>query len=236
MSDVLVFGEANALSFKDVRAQVARIPDVRVRLNEAQSFWDHNVGDEFSFHEYILSDDKTFFSNSSLTSISMALVQLGLFDRYTRMFSMPNVLVGDMQNDSALLVASRVISLNEMIIKSRAYTALSQKQVIPIHKGFEEVSLNGSEIPKYGVYKYNPQRGEHGRYENIGSAQFTLKESLVELSKNLNMTRLIHVGPGQISRQTTEPLGDQVQVVESIDLDPMLSWFWKSIRHAEASA
>jgi hypothetical protein len=47
--------------------------------------------------------------------------------------------------------------------------------------------------------------------------------------------RFVNFGPGNLLFSNLE--GDlrlaDIQVLESIDLDPMLSWFWQGLRHRE---
>src|SRR5262245_39426408 len=106
MTTAVVFGGLQSLDFQDVRENVVRIPEVRIRIEEAQAIWEAHVNKELGFHQFLCSEDSAFFNNMSLKSLCVAIVQTGLFDRYKKSFKAPEYLLGDSRNDSALLVAT----------------------------------------------------------------------------------------------------------------------------------
>ncbi len=57
---------------------------------------------------------------------------------------------------------------------------------------------------------------------------------VVELVENHDVEKLIMVGPGHsiFGRGMRELTERDVQVCESIDLDPMLTWFWSNLKES----
>ena len=120
MKEAVVFGGQNSLDFYDVRLSVLRIPEVSLKIEEAQNIWDKSCGTSFSFQHFLSCEDSIFFNNINLKALSLSVVQLGLMDRYERLFRKPQYLVGNTQNDSALMVASGKVTLSELIANSQA--------------------------------------------------------------------------------------------------------------------
>ncbi len=238
--DALVFGGANALDFSDVRLGVIRIPEVSLRIEEAQEIWDENCGSGFSFHHFLGSDDQIFFKNLSLKTLSLSVVQLGLFDRFKRIFHRPQVLIGNVKNDSALMVAAGLMTFQELITSSRAchmVRPLSHLQPVG------DLVLNGPILPQFQAFErmtvsVQTANGsaaavapaEVARMTAIGEPNMSLKKILESVIDERRIERIIHVGPGLIDRSlVSEFEARDLQIVESIDIDPMLSWFWRDL-------
>ncbi|OFZ10946.1 MAG: hypothetical protein A2Z20_08840 [Bdellovibrionales bacterium RBG_16_40_8] len=227
MESALFFGDQNSLDFFDIRAGALRIPEVGLRLEEAQEIWDKNCGRAFSFQHFLCSDDTTFFKNINLKSLSLAVIQLGLYDRYIRIFQEPRYLAGNTQNDSALLVATREITFSELITNSQAchlVRPLAPLQVI------SEVVLDGRRLPRYKIMQR--VEGKDDRiYRIVGSNEMSLPNALRQLIKSHMVQKIIHIGPGIMDKSS---IIDDVVISESIDIDPMLGWFWSSLRSIES--
>lgn len=252
MRDALVFGGANALDFADVRLGVIRIPEVSLKIEEAQELWDKHCGSGFSFHHFLASDDAIFFKNLSLKTLSLAVVQLGLYERFKRIFNRPQILVGNVKNDSAMLVAAGLLTFQELIASSRAchmVRPLAHLQsvgemvlngpILPQFQAFERVSVNVTAAPGTGAAESAGviAATETQRMVNIGDADMSLKKVLERVIDERRLERIIHVGPGLIDRALISEFGARdLQIVESIDIDPMLSWFWRDLNQAAMAA
>ncbi len=253
MRDALVFGGANALDFADVRLGVIRIPEVSLKIEEAQELWDRNCGSGFSFHHFLASEDAVFFKNLSLKTLSLAVVQLGLYDRFKRIFHRPQVLVGNVKNDSAMLVAAGLMSFQELIMASRAcHMVRPLAHLQPVG----DLVLNGPILPQYQAYERlvvnvasAASASQDGaaestlasvdaiRMTSLGDADMSLRKVLERVVDERRLERIIHVGPGLIDRAViAEFEARDLQIVESIDIDPMLGWFWRDINNVATIA
>lgn len=224
MLEAVVFGGQNSLDFSEVRSSVVRIPEVSMRIEEAQNIWDKHCGSSFSFQHFLLSENTSFFNNINLKSLSLAVVQLGLLDRYQRIFHKPQIIVGNTQNDSATLVAAGLMTFSEMILKSQACSML--RPMSPLHN-VNDVVLKGRMLPQFQAFQF----GATGASESKGAADMKLHKVLTDLVAKQNVKKIIHIGPGFLER--AEGIYDlqsyDVQIVESIDNDPMLGWFWAGL-------
>jgi hypothetical protein len=226
--NVLVFGGANALDFADVRLSVLRIPEVSLKIEEAQEIWDKCCGSSFSFHHFLASDDQIFFKNLGLKTLALAVVQLGLYDRYKRIFSEPKILIGNVKNDSALMVASGLMSFEELITSSRACHMVRPMAHL---QSVENIMLNGPILPQYQAFiKTTGADAATASATTIGEPDMDLRKVLERVVDEQRVERIIHVGPGLIDRALIMDLEPrELQIVESIDIDPMLNWFWRDL-------
>lgn len=226
MKTAVVFGPLNSLDFTDIRLNVLRIPEVGIKIAEAQEAWDELCGTNFSFQHFLCSEDHSFFNNINLKSLALAIVQLGLYDRYVRHFGEPQFLVGNTQNDAALLVAARVMPLKKLISLSPACTL--QRPMAPLQIASDTL-LMGQSLPKFQAISLDNVAEQNGA---IGEADMSLEKILVNVVEKHSVSKIVHVGPGLMNKSkcfNKFEMSD-VQIVESIDVDPMLQWFWSDLR------
>jgi hypothetical protein len=114
--NAVVFSGRNGLDFNDLRMGALRIPEVSLRLREAQAILDQN-GIEIDLLNVITSDDEYFFRNIKLKSLMAAVVQVGLFDRYlkaTPMVIRPCVFVQVKCRSKTSLKTHRRLALSDL--------------------------------------------------------------------------------------------------------------------------
>ncbi len=226
MRNALVFGGANSLDFIDVRLGVIRIPEVSLKLQEAQQIWDRHRDDSFCFHTYLMSDDETFFNNVGLKTLCLSIVQLGLVERYRRLFRAPDCYIGNVQRDSALLVLCGRQSLAQLIMTS---TAMG----MPEAADDGVMQLNGQALPRYQTFErviVGDDENEH--FMAVHEPELKLATAIEHAIDEKGVTKIVHVGPGQLERSVSLALEPrEISIVESIDVDPMLGWFWRDMRY-----
>jgi hypothetical protein len=219
----LIFNGSSALDFQEIRANVIRIPEVSHSIREAQSIWDAIHPSPFDLLNFITSDDQMFMSNIKLKNFASAVVQVGLLRRYLRSNELPEYIIGTINGDSPLKVALKQISFVEMVAESEA---LPKERLTLISNGGP--LLAGVRLEEYVVY----QRTAGDTYKRLEFETRDVKKMIEGLIANQNVSKLVFVGPGTFNSTTT----GSAQIVESIDLDPSLSWFWAGIRQANQAA
>lgn len=214
MSDALIFNGANALDFQDIRINVIRIPEVMHTIREAQSIWDALNPNDLDLAGFIASDDQVFLSQIKLKNFAAGVVQVGLLRRYLKKNPMPDYLIGTISGDSPLKVALRQISFVEMVAESEAIPGerlhLVQQDAMPM--------LAGVRLDEYAVYA----KDENDKYQRISFDTWDVGKMVDSLATTRGVQRLISVGPGTWNK----PLSTKIKLMESIDLDPALAWFW----------
>ncbi len=236
MKEALVFGGANSLDFIDVRLGVLRIPEVSLKLQEAQQIWDRHYNHDsfahsFSFHTFLASDDSTFFNNIVLKKLCLSIVQIALADRYRRHFRSPECYIGNIQNDSALTVVCGRQSLAQFIMANSGVELPNDDEMSNL------ALLNGQALPRYQTFQreiVDTEDNEH--FIPVCDPEMKLLAAIEHAIDEKDVRKLIHVGPGQLERFIVEALEPrELQIVESIDVDPMLGWFWRDMRHSAFS-
>ncbi len=231
MKDVIVFNGAHSLDFQDIRTHVIRIPEVSRRLREAQRIWDCATPEVFDFLNFLTSDDSVFMGNIRLKTLVASVVQIGLLDRYLKLNPMPEFFVGTASGDSALRYANGELSFEDLIEKSEA-----------IHgKKAQTLSILGDGIPilaGMSLTEYSAFKKEADSYVSAMACEMDFMKLAKDLVEDLGVERFINIGPGNvlINRKNMDPVLEEAQVLESIDLDPMLSWFWSSLSELKATA
>ncbi|MBX3022416.1 MAG: hypothetical protein KF799_12150 [Bdellovibrionales bacterium] len=228
MRDALVFNGASNLDFQDIRANVIRIPEVVNRIREAQKIWDTVATQSLDLANFIGSEDAVFLSNIKLKSFATAVVQVGLLDRYLKNHQLPEYVVGAINGDSPMKVAMGQMTFLDLVAESPASGNVKEPALRAVGPG-ELPILSGVQIVEYAVFKRNPQSGE---FERLATELREAERMIVELVDQMDVNKLIMVGPGNsiFGRKILDLTARDVQVLESIDLDPMLSWFWSHLK------
>lgn len=227
MRDALVFNGASCLDLHDVRANVIRIPEVVSRIRETQAIWDAVASEPLDLANFIAGEDEVFLRNIKLKSFATALVQVGLLDRYLRQHELPEFVIGAINGDSPLKVALKKNTFFDMVTESPATGSVPEPQLRAVRSDDLPV-LSGVQIVEYAVF----QRGSNGDYERLVTSSRDVQQMLMELFEHCEVSKLTVIGPGTsvLGNRTADWTARDVQVLESIDLDPMLSWFWTRMR------
>lgn len=238
--NAVVFSGRNGLDFYELRTGVLRIPDVTIRIREAQKIIDAGDSPKTDLLATISSDDEHFFRNIKMKSLASAIVQVGLFDRMMRTQRRPDYMVGNSNGDSAMHVCAGKISFQEMVEKSQALEAsraISQEGVvIPMALGATPL-LSGLSLTEYSALHLQ-NRAEGGQeYVPVSQNSMELRKIIASLHQDQGTDRFISIGPASALRGSDyRAIGSgDVESLDSIDLDPMLGWFWRNVR-PQASA
>jgi hypothetical protein len=227
MSSAIFFHAGNSLEFEDVRQQVLRIPEVLSQLRRAQEIWDTAGAGEVDFISILHSEDRCFFKSSSLKELVLGLVQLGLFQRYVAKNGKPRFILGNTRNESATLVATGHAKLTDLVLKSRV------RGVSPDFATGGLPVLRGQLLPSYQVFELVGDVYEPLEHQSMGpdaGLRYLAEEEAIE--------RVITIGPGNFSLRVDQHDGAlaTVKFQESIAMDPMLGWFWESLRGLNQTA
>jgi hypothetical protein len=230
MRDALVFNGASNLDFLDIRTNVIRIPEVVTRIREAQSIWDTIANSELDLANFIASEDNVFLGNIHLKSFATAVVQVGLLDRYLKNHGLAEFLVGAINGDSPLRVALGQISFFDMVAESAALTGVKLTSVPTGPQVGELPMLAGVQLVEYAAFR----RDSSGAYQRLNVDTREIEKMILGLVDAFDVRKLVMVGPGNtLFGQRALLLKERdLQLLETIDLDPMLSWFWSRMKES----
>lgn len=239
----LVFAGRNGLDQFDLRISVMRIPEVSLRVREAQAILDGLEIPKIDLFNVILSSDEYFFKNLRLKSLLAAVVQVGLFDRYLKSQKRPEILVGNSNGDSAMAVAAGKMTFREMIENSQALATLRASDVVIPMVVHANPLLSGLSLTEYQAMEYRPvnqseeapsadsEMGACG-YQFMAAGSMDLKSLVVSLHQEQSVACFVNVGPSSaLSAADYLLLGNgEIESLESFELDPMLGWFGANAR------
>jgi hypothetical protein len=230
LKDALVFNGINALDFYDVRVNVIRIPEVSQRLQAAQAIWDESEEESLHLPTFLTSDNSIFQSNIRLKSLCSAIVQVGLYDRYMKRHAQPEFMVGCSNGYSAMRVCSGQMDFEELIREPNQASNEGVAPVIPIN---DAPVLSGIALTEYSVVE-RKETDQGAEYVNMNLSDMDIKKVVQSLLDEQEVKKFTNIGPGDslLGPVQKDLAFCEVQFLESIDLDPLLSWFWTDLKKA----
>lgn len=228
----VVFSGRKGLDFFELRTGVLRIPEVTVRIREAQKLLDDKALTSIDLLNTVSSDDESFFRNIKLKSLLATIVQVGLFDRFIKSQRRPDYLVGNSNGDSALLVCAGQITFKQMVEASQALETLTSSDKSTVLSIAPAPLLTGISLTEYQALEVEPQDNGTYLYRPAREGLMDLRKIVSILHHEDKVTRFVNIGPAS-SLQATDykNLGnDEIESLDSIELDPMLGWFWRNMR------
>ena len=252
MYRVIYFKNTKNLHDLTVCQNALRIPEVFLRLK--QTLNELNKLDKMKklkkikdlFH--LLSMDEDFFEQSSnkLESINIdfwhivvTIIQVGLYDRYLKSQMHPLGFIAPFSSNWAAKISGGLWTIKDMLrelSKNKGYSSTSKKKrhnnSLSFFKYNKEddkyncVTSNISNFEHFSEYieKYNisqiivigPDISHHSPKKNILQAH-----NIKDLETQIKQDWLLY----EVTKNKV--LRDNICVVESIDLDPLLFWFWR---------
>lgn len=247
--NALVFSGRNGLDFIELRQGVLRIPEVTLRIREAQKILDTPVmgadgpieTDCVDLMNLISSDDDMFFRNIQLKSLASAIVQVGLFDRYMKTQKRPDYMVGNSNGDTAMMVCAGRMSFREMVETSAAAHSLrsggkAAEKVVSLVLVAAPL-LSGLSLTEYSALELKANESGVVSYQPVQGTSMELRKIVASLHEEQGVDRFVNIGPASALRGSDYRMfgsGD-IEALDSIDLDPMLGWFWRQVRPQAAA-
>ncbi len=224
-----VFVGSVGLDRAEVRGHVLRIPEVSLRMRKAQEILDAQEGARFDLFLTMNSDDATFLRYPRFKSLAAAIVQVGLADRAAKGLELqPSLLIGPDQADSALHVVTASQTFEELVRQSPFATNLNEAQrpVLQLTTALTSVPLVAGLSP----ISYKSLQLQEGRWITFHTGALVLRDFIQALSDELRLKTIVLFGPGGTSSlNLADGLTERTQVLDSIELDPQLSWFWSAV-------
>ncbi|MAF90697.1 MAG: hypothetical protein VX583_02970 [Bdellovibrionota bacterium] len=222
MKSAVLFANTGVLDFLELRTSIVRIPEVIAKLKEAQTFLDRAIKDAPDLIQFITSDDQVFWSRKRIRQIAVGIVQLGLYERYVKRYGEAAHLLASDKEENPVQVLSGKMRLGEYVI-NLAMREDDKSKVVSMED--QALLSKGISMPDFQLF----QKDQEGFFVLVeeGKKQ-ALNDLLMKLRDEKNTKQFVNIGPGQsISGSALNELVDkELNIMESIDLDPMLSWFW----------
>ncbi len=239
----IVFSGRNGLDFSELRTSILRIPEVTMRIRQAQAVLDTLELPKVDFFNVISSDDDTFFRNIKLKSLAAAVVQVGLYDRHVKNQRRPDFMVGNSNGDSAMLVCAGLMTFDDMVRNSQAVDTLKTQTVLQLPERLPSEGLVLVAAPLLAGVSLTEFRALEAvqtesalTYSPTCDDAMDIKKIVEALYMERGVERFISIGPAGAVRATDyKAISEDIEALDSIEMDPMLGWFWKSVRSAGLS-
>lgn len=209
----VLVGDSSVLDLNNTREMVTRIPEVGIRIRQAQNIIDQFSKAPVDLFSCLLLDDASFAKLGTVRSIIVSTVQLGLYDRYIRKNGNPQIVVGLKGALTLLNIFAGTSDLSDLIrpLVATEFVAPDMAQVLTL------VSNQGA----YDILKL----GVNGA-QIVASESANPEQLVTKLVDDYNVSRIVNVGPGStsITSQSVDPVYERLQICESIDIDQMLNW------------
>lgn len=250
MKSVVVFAGRSGVDFSEVRASVLRIPEVSIKIRQAQKAIDQLGHAEIDLLAIANAEDSVINQHSSVKIILSSLVQLALFERSLRSQRKPNYLMASTKELGVLdLIKGETISSfvqkalagdanqttaakNSGSLASAGVSAsASVGEAAPLLAS-NVIAINAEASADEGFSILEVNINEAGTLKGInevlkGSEAKTLFTDLIE---KMNVTKFVNIGPSNALANSNDETLESVTVIDSIEADPMLNWFWQGLR------
>lgn len=210
----VIFDIHTSIHFQEVRTALIRIPEVIAQIRMTQDILDKkNIALDLS--TYITSDNSTFLHHYRKKELASIVIQLGLFERYLKMFGHPLHCVGVTNSISAVRVISGELSLEQLV--EEAFR--KAKPTTPPTGEIQELPgmpiLTGIQIPRFQSFILN----DNNQYEVATRTGAELEKTLQSCESPAEETYEIGLGSSDYKG--------------TVELDPHLRWVWEQVKSSK---
>lgn len=217
MNTAVLIGDVSVLDRYQIRNAVLRIPEVGIRIRELQGLLDKWCRNSIDIFTTLQQDDIMFSRMGTVRGAIVSAVQLGLFDRYKRQFGAPQIFIGSKGQLPLLRVFAGNTTLAEIL------------------QGLfnEGEPRNFSTMASQTRGEFDIIRSLNNEIQCLDIIANTLDELVTSLVEEQSVTRIVNVGPGsRIESYNIDPIYERLTVIESIEVDPFLGWFFAATKIA----
>lgn len=222
MNSVLVFTGRSGVDVEDFRWQLLRVPEVSNVLKEAQMTLDICLKAPKDLVSLMQSENSEYLSSGLWRTLVAQIVQIGLYRRYQKVYTSPRFLIGQAGEVSAFSVCLGKKTLEEAVVS------------------FTEELNKKEEQLKSNDFLVGQSLESATAYEKVGLGYEVLydgkqvMELLEAVNKDYLVDQVITLG-SSASLGGNESL-PELGIVESVVMDPLLSWLWPYLRAAQKPA
>lgn len=223
----VLFGKLNCIDKPEVRRSLIRIPEVIHHIQRAQKILEEMNLVHVELINAMVSDQVL---ERDVRNILVSAVHLGLFSRYVRFNGPPDFFSCLTYPEAPVAVCLGRSTFENLILESNLIRRQSLQFPTKVTSSdilsFDPFIFSHVNFEKYGVYHLNG----YGNKKLVFESQSA--EKIVEkLVKKYGVSEFINISADDLMLAPNSTSVDRatIQISNSIDLDPMLGWFWGSI-------
>lgn len=218
ISSVLVFGGRSTVDCEEFRWQLLRVPEVSQVLKEIQGHLDKQMKNAIDITAFLMSDNSRYLSSHLWRDFASQIVQVGLYRRYKKHSPAPRFVVGETSGISALKVCMSQQTTYQMV--THFLEMLDERS----KEAQQENFLVGHSLEALKAYEYMD-----GQLFSISENKETIS-LLNDIAKDHIIDQVISLGTCDFIRKSESE--KNIAVMESVSMDPMLSWLWPYLQSA----
>ncbi len=222
MAKSVLLTEIDALNRLQVRRDVSRIPEVSLRIREAQSVADQLLGDNAPLLiQSMLNEDQDFKGSGKISQVLWAAAQLGLWDRFLKTQRIPRFVVCKSENQALVRVMNGEIRFAGWITEFLQNESASATS-------FGEASGENAFL----VIELRKDERDGSPASEVKFASGDLATSVQFCLDEFKVVQCVRVGFETESNDLSMdlPFRERFDIVNSIELDPLLTWFMNQHR------
>lgn len=224
----VLFGKTGGLDNCEVRASLLRIPEVLTRVKKAQKVIDQTDCCQVDLINHLLSEDIDYHQQPELKELLASVVHLGLYDRFLAKGGTPRFFVAPSYSASPVYPCIGKTTFQGMIVES----CYVRKKLMEQASGAIMVNGQPDKYEKYVSYSYE-EKSDELLVDQVLKPSESLTHILSTLVEKHGVTQFINIGPKEplIRSIQTMEMSQDIHVLDSIEMDPMLSWFWSELKY-----
>jgi len=228
----ILFSRMSTLDKLQNRLSVVRIPEVISRIKETQRLLD-SMGFNIELINYMISEDETFNGNKELKKLMVSVSLIGLYERHCRSNPKPEFFIAPSFPESPVNFCLGRISFEELVGDS---SLVRMRKVLDFPKtssDLDNLDFNEDILRSFNLDKFEAYGSLNGSMRSLAESQDPEK-LIIKLIKKYGAKQFVNIGlDGLLLDPQKHPFHvEDIQILDSIEIDPMLSWFRRDMDKA----
>lgn len=231
--EAVLFGKVNGLSSLEVRLALVRIPEVLSRLKVAQKILDDmSLSGVDIIHSMTVQTELSRDMNNLLTTVT----HVALFERYLKSNNVPEFIVCMNYFESPIPFCLGRCSFESLIIESKILKSQTLVEFPNRLTSKDLLELDSTIFNSYNFEKFSALHLKGMGNRKIVFESQSSDKTIEKLIHKFGVRRFINIGPFDIlfDSKNSKFHKYDVEVRNSLELDPNLQWFYPSIEFLKA--
>ena len=229
----ILFSGVATLDHREIRQSLIRIPEVIQKIKQAQSVIDQITNYSFDLHNCMLDDNQFLNSHPKIRRVLVNVVQLALYERHIKSHAKPHFFVGSLCNLSAIEHCLGFSYFDEYV-RSVWFQDLDQSEngeeafeTESKYQDIQKVHMIYNRKNFYYIYEFLPMGEGVTEAKKIDEAD-SCEKIISKLIQKFEVKQIVNLAPADmlLSPMQNPFLLEDIQLFNTIEIDPMLSWFY----------
>jgi hypothetical protein len=230
----ILFSGVAMLDQRDTRQSLIRIPEVIQKIKQAQTVIDQLTNFSFDLHNCMHDDNQFLTSNPKIRRVLVNVVQLALYERHIKSYHKPHFFVGSLFNLSAIEHCLGFSYFDEFIrsVWFQDLEGSENEEVVfetqSKYQDIQKVHQLYNKKNNYYIYEFQQMDDTITEAKKMDEAD-SCEKILSKLISKYEVKQVVNLAPSDmmLSPIANPFLLEDIQLFNTIEIDPMLSWFYQ---------